>query len=225
MAERILVVEDEPAIVRVLHASLIREGFEVVATPDGPTALAEFENHKPHLVLLDLRLPGLDGLEVARQIRQRSNTPIIMVTARAKESDKTSGLRWADDYVTKPFSLAELVARIHCVLRRAQGIPPCPKVQIQDVVIDLEGREAFVGGQRAHLTPAEFEILAFMAVHRGRVWSRCELLKVIDRYDSDCDLRIIDTHIKNLRRKIEPNPEEPQYIVTVYGSGYKFVAQ
>ena len=221
----ILVVEDEPEIAKVLQASLLRAGFEVATAFDGKAALDAYRVHNPALILLDLRLPRLDGLEVAQQIRQNSDTPIIMVTARVTESDKVRGLRWADDYVTKPFNLQELLARIQCVLRRAQGMAPCPKLQIRDLTIDLENHEVQMQDKAVHLTPAEFELLALLAQHPERVFSRCRLLAAIGSYERDSDLRTIDSHIKNLRRKIEPDPEEPQRIISIYGMGYKFVGK
>jgi len=223
MSKRVLVVEDESDVARVLEGALTRGGFEVISSPDGQAALEAFEQHRPTLVLLDLQLPKLDGMEVAQKIRLQSTTPIIMVTARVTEADKLAGLRWADDYITKPFSLDELIARVNCVLRRAQGGAPCPKLQVQDLTIELERREVQIRGEHVHLTEAEFELLAFLAQHRGRVFDRCQLLKVVDSYDGDVAVRTIDAHIKNLRRKIESDPQHPQYIVSVYGMGYKFV--
>lgn len=223
--ETILVVDDEPKIVKTLRAYLEETGYRVVAAGDGRTALAAFRHERPALVILDLGLPGVDGLDVARAIRKESDLPIIMLTARVDETDKLIGLELgADDYVTKPFSPRELVARVRAVLRRASGehdAPP-PTVVAGDVSIDLERRRVTVAGQPIELTVTEFELLVVLARNPGRVFTRLELLDRVQGYAFEGYERTVDAHVKNLRQKIEPDARNPRYILTVYGVGYKF---
>lgn len=221
---KILVVEDEQQIVRVVRAYLERAGHLVVATGDGQMALHQFRHERPDLIVLDLMLPGMDGLDVCRTIRRESDVPIIMLTARVEEIDRLIGLELgADDYVTKPFSPRELVARVRAVLRRTRGGErPTPLITAAAVAIDPDRRRVTVRGLEADLTATEFDLLAALASAPGRVFSRMELL---DRVQGESYVgyeRTIDTHIKNLRRKIEVDPHHPQLIETLYGVGYRF---
>jgi DNA-binding response OmpR family regulator len=225
VGETILIVDDEPKIVRTVRAYLETAGFRVVAAEDGQMALTVYRHEKPALVILDLGLPQIDGWDVARRLRKDSEVPIIMLTARVDETDKLIGLELgADDYVTKPFSPRELVARVRAVLRRAGGEREKvqPPIVSGDVTVDLERRQATIGGKPAELSPTEFDLLVVLARHPGRVFSRVELLDRVQGYAFEGYERTVDAHIKNLRRKIEPDPKEPQYVLTVYGVGYKF---
>jgi DNA-binding response OmpR family regulator len=223
--ETILVVDDEPKIVKTVRAYLENAGYRVVTAQDGQIALTVFRHERPSLVVLDLGLPGLDGLDAARALRRDSNVPIIMLTARVDEADKLIGLELgADDYVAKPFSPRELVARVRAVLRRAgpekeQAPPPIVAGQ---VTIDLERRHVSVGDRTVDLTPTEFDLLAVLARHPGRVFTRLELLDRVQGYAFEGYERTVDAHIKNLRQKIEMDPRQPHYLLTVYGVGYKF---
>jgi DNA-binding response OmpR family regulator len=223
--ETILIVDDEPKIVKTVRAYLESAGFRVLVAEEGQMALTVFRHEKPALVILDLGLPGMDGLDVARTLRRDSNVPMIMLTARVDEADKLIGLELgADDYVTKPFSPRELVARVRAVLRRAgneREQAPLPIVS-GDVKIDLERRLVTVGGQTVELTPTEFDLLVVLARHPGRVFTRLELLDRVQGYAFEGYERTVDAHIKNLRQKIEPDPREPRYVQTVYGVGYRF---
>ncbi len=223
--ETILVVDDEPKIVKTVRAYLENAGFRVVTAGDGQLALTVFRHEKPALVVLDLGLPKLDGFDVARALRKDSNVPIIMLTARVDEMDKLIGLELgADDYVTKPFSPRELTARVRAVLRRAVGAQdsgPRPIVT-GDVEIDLERRRVVIGDRAVELSPTEFDLLTVLARNPGRVFTRLELLDRVQGYSFEGYERTVDAHVKNLRQKIEPNPKEPRYVLTVYGVGYKF---
>ena len=222
--ETILVVDDEPKIVKTVRAYLEDAGFRVVTAVDGQMALTVFRHERPALVLLDLGLPGIDGLDVARTLRRETNVPIIMLTARVDETDRLIGLELgADDYVTKPFSPREVVARVRAVLRRAGADrEPAPLPIIAgDVTIDLERRRVSVGGRTMDLSPTEFELLSVLARHPGRVFTRLELLDRVQGYAFEGYERTVDAHIKNLRQKIEPTPKQPRYVLTVYGVGYK----
>jgi two-component system alkaline phosphatase synthesis response regulator PhoP len=224
MSDLILVVDDEPKIVKLARDYLERNGYQVAVAGDGQTALAAFRHGRPDLVVLDLNLPGMDGLEVCRAIRRQSDVPIIMLTARVDEVDRLIGLELgADDYITKPFSPRELVARVRAVLRRAHGGGPQPNlVRAGDVEIDLQGHRVTRAGQAVHLTRMEFELLAVLAQHRGQTLTREQLLERIHGVAYDGYDRSVDAHVRNLRRKLEPNPDEPRYILTVYGVGYQF---
>ena len=224
MSKKILIVDDEPKIVRVLRGYLEAASFQVIAAYDGTEALAAFRSQDPDLIVLDLMLPEMDGLDVARAIRRESDVPIIMLTARVDETDRLIGLELgADDYVTKPFSPREVVARVRAVLRRVGGSETTSRViSAGDVALDLDKRQASVGGQPAELTPTEFELLATLVENPGRVFSRMQLLDKIQGYAYEGYERTIDAHVKNLRQKIEQDPKHPHYILTVYGLGYKF---
>ena len=225
MTRKILVVDDEQKIVDIVRAYLEREGFRVVTAYDGETALKVFRQEKPDLIVLDLMLPKLSGHDVCRAVRKESDVPIIMLTARDELTDKVVGLELgADDYLTKPFEGRELVARVKAILRRAEPVTSARLIRVGDISVDAERRVAAVGDKEVELTTTEFDMLRLMAAHPGRVFSRSELL---DRLQGDAYEgyeRTIDSHIKNLRRKIEPDPEKPSYIHTVYGAGYKLEA-
>ena len=223
--ETILVVDDEPKLAKTVRAYLENAGFRVATASDGQMALTVYRHEKPALVVLDLGLPGMDGLDVARALRRDDNVPIIMLTARVDEADKLIGLELgADDYVTKPFSPRELVARVRAVLRRAGGEreQPLAPIVAGDVHVDLERRQVTVSGESVDLTPTEFDLLVVLARHPGRVFSRLELLDKVQGYAFEGYERTVDAHVKNLRQKIEPDPKEPRYLLTVYGVGYRF---
>ena len=221
----ILVVDDEPRIVQIVRDYLQHGGFAVLVAADGPTALRTARTGRPDLVVLDLGLPGLDGLDVARALRREGTVPIIMLTARTEESDKLVGLELgADDYLTKPFSPKELVARVRAVLRRAEGLAsPSDVIRAgADVELDVPRMEARFGGRRVELTKSEFQIVAAMARQPGRVFTRAQLLDAVRGVAFEAYERAIDAHIKNIRKKIEPDPRTPRYVLTVFGVGYRF---
>jgi two-component system alkaline phosphatase synthesis response regulator PhoP len=226
--QTILVVDDEPHIVEIVRDYLKQAGYRVVTASDGQTALTLARHERPDLIVLDLMLPGgLDGLDVCRSLRQDpglADLPIIMLTARVEETDKLIGLELgADDYVTKPFSPRELVARVRAVLRRTRGHGPPPSIiHVGELAVDLTKRSVTVGDQPASLTPTEFDLLAVMARNPGRPFTRAQLMDLVYDVAYTGYDRAIDSHIKNLRRKIEPDPRQPRYILTVYGVGYKF---
>ena len=224
MNETILVVEDEPKSVRLVRDYLERANFRVVIALDGVTAMAVARDERPDLVVLDLNLPGMDGLDVCRALRRESNVPIIMLTARVEETDRLIGLELgADDYITKPFSPRELVLRVKAVLRRVGGDEyQSSLLRVADLEIDLDGHQVKRDGEIIHLSRTEFNLLATLARHPGQVFSRAQLLDHLHGIAYEGYDRSIDAHIKNLRRKIEPDSAEPQYIMTVYGIGYKF---
>ena len=218
-----MVVEDERQIARMVQAYLSKEGFRVEVAFDGEEGWIRFREGKPDLVILDLMLPRLHGLELARRIRGQSTVPIIMLTARAEEADRVAGLELgADDYVTKPFSLRELAARVRAVLRRVEGAAARDALELGPLKIDFAAREVYLNGNPVELTPTEFDLLAYLARHPGRVFTRTELLEAIQERSYASLPRTIDSHIKNLRQKVEPDPASPQYILTVHGVGYKF---
>ncbi len=224
MAQTILVVDDEPQLVKVLRGYLEQSGFRVVAAGDGPSAVAQYLHERPDLVLLDLNLPGMDGIDVARRLRASSNVPIIMVTARVEETDRLIGLELgADDYVTKPFSPREVVARVRAVLRRVEGASAPPEIiRAADIEIDLARHTVRRGGEPVDLTPTEFSLLAALARDPGRVLNRLQLLEAAQGDAFEGYERTVDAHIKNLRAKVERDPKKPEYVVTVFGVGYKF---
>jgi DNA-binding response OmpR family regulator len=223
MGPTVLIVEDEIELVRVLRDYLERAGFGVQTASSGPEAVSRFQHAAADLVLLDLNLPGLDGLDVARQIRRSSQVPIIMVTARVDESDKLVGLELAaDDYITKPYSPREVVARVRAVLRRTREAPILPAViRAGDITIDLIRHTAEVSGRSVDLTPTEFNLLATLASQPGRAFSRLQLLAATQGSAYEGYERTIDAHIKNLRAKIEPDPHHPRSVQTVFGVGYR----
>ncbi len=227
MGNKILVVEDEAKIARTLSLYLEQAGFTVTISPTGTDALPSFRREHPDLIILDLGLPGMDGLDVARAIRHEGNTPIIMLTARSEEADKLIGLELgADDYVTKPFSPREVVARVRTVLRRAQPPPlQLEVITVGDVSLDPARRTVQVSDHAVELTPSEFELLFAFARHPGQVFTRLQLLDLTQGEAYAGYERTIDQHIKNLRKKVEPDPSNPRYIQTVHGVGYRFHAE
>ncbi len=222
----ILVVDDEPKIVQLVRDYLERAGFRVLVAGSGKTALSAVHSEKPDMVILDLGLPELDGLDVTRLIRKDSNIPIIMLTARSEETDKLIGLELgADDYITKPFSPKEVVARVRVVFRRMENYSESGTelIYAADLTLDVPRmRLSAPDRELEELTPTEFELLAAMARHPGRIFTRSQLLNAVHGVAFESYERAIDAHIKNIRRKIEPRPSEPRYILTVYGVGYKF---
>jgi DNA-binding response OmpR family regulator len=220
----VLVVEDEIEIARVVRDYLRNAGFEVIVVGDGGSAVASVRSAKPDLLVLDLGLPGRDGLDVAREIRRWSDTPIVMLTARGDETDRIVGLEiGADDYVVKPFSPKELVARVRAVLRRSRTAARGDEVvRAGDVEIDTAKMRVSVGGTQVDLTPTEFQLLATLAREPGRVFTRSQLLDAVHGVAIESYERAIDAHVKNIRRKIEPEPGSPRYVMTVHGVGYRF---
>ncbi len=220
----ILVVDDELKITRLLRDYLQQAGFRVVTAADGPTALMVARAERPDMIVLDLGLPGLDGLDVTRTLRKSSDVPIIMLTARAEEADRIVGLELgADDYLVKPFSPKELVARVRAVLRRVDASVEAPDlVRAGDLEIDTVKRSVTVGARAIDLTPTEFELLLHFARSPGRVYTRSQLLNALHGVAFQSYERAIDAHVKNLRRKLELDPAHPRYLLTVYGVGYKY---
>ena len=224
---RILIVEDEESFSDPLSYLLTKEGFEVTVAADGNEGLEEFDRGGADLILLDLMLPGMSGTEVCRQVRQRSNVPIIMLTAKDSEIDKVVGLELgADDYVTKPYSSRELVARVRAVLRR-RGEPEeliASTVAAGPVRMDVERHVVAVGGEQVNLPLKEFELLEMLLRNAGRVLTRGQLIDRVWGSDYVGDTKTLDVHVKRLRSKIEPDPSNPRHLVTVRGLGYKFEA-
>lgn len=220
----ILIIEDEHELARVVQSYLEQAGMNVRVESRGDRGLWAWEQFQPDLVLLDLNLPGMDGLDVAKAIRRKSETPIIMVTARAEEYDRLIGLELgADDYIVKPYSPREVVARVRAVLRRAGQAPVTSKrIEEGDLEIDLESHNVRRAGEPLDLTPTEFNLLAAMASQPGRVFSRLQLLESAQGQAYEGYERTVDAHIKNLRAKLEPDPRQPRYIETVFGVGYRF---
>jgi DNA-binding response OmpR family regulator len=219
----ILIVDDEPKITRLARDYLENAGFAVLTTGTGEDALSYVRRENPDLVVLDLGLPDMDGLDVCRQLRKSTSVPIIMLTARNEETDKLIGLELgADDYITKPFSPKELVARVRAVLRRVVSAnEPQAILKISDLALDLPAMRVRRGTESIDLTPTEFELLAALASQPGRIFTRAQLLDAVHGVAIESYERAIDAHIKNIRKKIEINPREPEYILTVYGVGYR----
>jgi DNA-binding response OmpR family regulator len=223
MSQTILVVDDEMQIVRVLRGYLEQGNYRVIAAYNGEEALAAARREHPDLVILDLQMPKMDGLEFTRRVRvEQPGIAIIMLTARVEEMDRLVGLELgADDYVTKPFSPREVVARVRAVLRRGQASRAPAVLHAGDLVLDRDRREVTVGGEAVNLTPTEFELLATLMSAPRRVFSRTDLLDAVMGTTFDAYERTVDAHVRNLRRKVEPDPANPQYIVTVRGVGYR----
>ena len=220
---KVLVVDDAPEIVRIVRDYLEHAGFSVSTAANGPDALRLARSERPDLIVLDLGLPGRDGLDVTRDLRRESSVPIVMLTARTDEADKLVGLELgADDYVTKPFSARELVARVRAVLRRAQSAAvPAERVRAGEIEIDVPRMGVSVTGRAVELTASEFALLLAMARQPGRVFTRAQLLDTLRGEAFEAYERAIDAHVKNIRRKIEPDPREPRYLLTVFGVGYR----
>lgn len=237
---KILVVEDEPVLLETLEYNLTRQGYAVLTANDGRKALQMARAEHPDMIILDLMLPGLDGIEVCRILRQEMSVPVLMLTARTDEVDKIVGLEvGADDYMTKPFSMRELMARVKALLRRVRLIreemvsksveppvesstPPNQMLVFDDLMIDLSRREVLRNQQSLHLKPKEFELLLFLARHRGIVLSRDLILERVWGWDYTGGTRTVDVHVRWLREKIEPDPAHPERLVTVRGVGYRF---
>jgi two-component system alkaline phosphatase synthesis response regulator PhoP len=222
--KQILVVDDEPRIAEICRDYLKRAGFDVITATNGTDALTLARTRQPDLIVLDLTLPGVDGLDVTRSLRKQSNVPIIMLTARVEENDKLVGLELgADDYLTKPFSPRELVARVRAVFRRIDiGPGHSDVIRVGEVSLDVPRLRTQIGTRSVELTSSEFQLLATMMRQPGRVFTRSQLIDSIRGDEAESFDRAVDAHIKNLRRKIEPDPHDPRYVLTVYGVGYKF---
>lgn len=227
MTQKILVVDDSVEIVKLVCAYLERAGFAVVTASEGRQALAVFRHERPNLVVLDLNLPGMDGLDVCRALRRDSDVPIIMLTARIEETDRLIGLELgADDYIVKPFSPREVVARVRTVLRRSEGTPVRPEViSSAGVTLDLAQHAASWNGQPLDLTTMEFDLLALLVQHPGQVFTRLQLLERTQDAAFEGYERPIDVHIKNLRKKLGDDSQEPRFIETVRGVGYRFMRE
>ena len=223
----ILVVEDEPQIAALVRDYLVRSGFQAILAHDGETGLREAKTRKPDLVILDLGLPKRDGIDLIRELRKTSNVPVVILTARGEEADRILGLELGtDDYVVKPFSPRELVARVRAVLRRTDGRATAPEVvRAGDVEVDFQRLRVTVAGRAVDLTAMELQLLAYLAREPGRVFTRSQLLDALHGVAFESFERAIDAHIKNIRKKIEPEPAKPRYIQTVYGVGYRFADQ
>jgi two-component system, OmpR family, alkaline phosphatase synthesis response regulator PhoP len=224
VAKTVLVVDDEPKIVEVVGDYLRGAGFSVTTAADGERAVTLARARPPDLVVLDLGLPGLDGLDVARDLRRSSAVPIIMLTARGEEADRVLGLELgADDYLVKPFSPRELLARVRAVLRRTEGRQAeRERFGVGDVTVDTGRREVTVGDRVLDLTATEFDLLVELARQPGRVFTRAQLLDAVHGVVVESYERTVDAHVKNIRRKLEPDPHRPRYLLTVHGVGYRF---
>jgi two-component system alkaline phosphatase synthesis response regulator PhoP len=219
MPKKILVIDDEPKIVEICKDYLHAAGYDVVTAGDGTQGLAQARQQKPDLIVLDLMMPGMDGLDVCRSLRRDSEVPVIMLTARIEETDRLIGLELgADDYITKPFSPRELVARVRTVLRRSSGDSSNDIIRVGEIVLDRTRYQVALPDRSITLTPTEFELLATLMSQPGRIFTRAQLLNAVRGVAFDSYERAIDSHIRNLRRKLEPG----EYIVTVHGVGYKF---
>jgi len=225
-ARKVLVVDDDVKTVELVKLYLQRDGYKLITAYDGTEALNLARQTHPDLIVLDLMLPGIDGLQICRTLKEESDTPIIMLTARTTEEDKLEGLDCgADDYMTKPFSPRELAARVRAVLRRLpdETLQRGPvEITRGDLLLNFQKRQAFIAGKPLRLTPIEFKLLGVLAKEPGRVFSRAKLIEMVFGWDFDGFDRTVDVHILNLRRKLEPDPEHPRYIKTVYGAGYRF---
>lgn len=226
-----LIVDDEPIILKGLRLSLSQEGYEIDTAADGEEALRKFFSHDYDMILLDVMLPGIGGIEVCQRIREQSDVPIIMLTAKGEDMDKILGLEYgADDYMTKPFNILEVKARIKTILRRFNHNTKSPSpgvIRARNMVVNLDNRSVTVSGRKVNLTAKEFDLLRLFITNRGKVFSREALLKSLWKGDSyndtrPNDVRIVDVHIRRLREKVEANPAQPEYIITRWGVGYYF---
>ncbi len=225
MAKRILLVDDEPLILKGLKFSLEQDGYETDTAADGEEALAKMRNGGYDIVLLDVMLPKLSGIEVCQNIRETSNVPIIMLTAKGEDMDKILGLEYgADDYMTKPFNILEVKARIKSILRRTGAAPEAPKLEltVRDITLNIGNRSVVAHGEPVNLTVKEFDLLQLFMNNPGKVYSRDELLETIWGFDYLGDVRTVDVHIRRLREKIEKDSTKPAYIMTKWGVGYYF---
>ena len=228
--KKIVVVDDEPSVQEVVRGYLERDGYLVYVAGSGAEGLALAERMKPGLIVLDLMLPDISGEEICREVRSRSDVPILMLTAKSAEEEKLGGLALgADDYLTKPFSPRELVARVRAILRRSSGAetPLVERMSFDEgrLAIDTVEHEVLIDGVPVDLTPNEYKLLVTLARYPGRVYSRFELINHVQGYDFEGYERTIDVHVKNLRRKIEPDPRRPRYVETVFGAGYRLAKQ
>ncbi len=226
MAKKILLVDDEPLIIKGLKYTLEQEGYETLSAADGEEALRVFFDNNVDLVILDVMLPKMDGIQVCQRIRESSNVPIIMLTAKGEDMDKILGLEYgADDYMTKPFNILEVKARIKTILRRAGQIssPEEKKViRVHDMEVNVINRAVTLAGREVRLTAKEFDLLQLFITNRGKVFSRETMLETVWKYDYMGDARTVDVHIRRLREKIERNPAQPEFIFTKWGVGYYF---
>ena len=226
MAKKILIVDDEPLIVKGLKFSLEQEGYDTDAAYDGNEALEKINENKYDLILLDLMLPGVDGMTVCQQVREKSNVPIIMLTAKGEDMDRILGLEYgADDYMTKPFNILEVKARMKTLFRRIDSISPksvTSQVSVHEMTVNFDNRTVAIGGKEVNLTAKEFDLLQLFINNRGKVYSRQQLLDTVWKFDYLGEYRTVDVHIRRLREKIEPNPGQPEYILTKWGVGYYF---
>ena len=229
MAKRILLVDDEPLILKGLKYTLEQEGYETDSAMDGEEALAKFFGGQYDMILLDVMLPKLDGISVCQRIREHSNVPIIMLTAKGEDMDKILGLDYgADDYITKPFNILEVKARIKAIMRRARSEheekEKAKTIEAGDLKLDCESRRVFIAGKEINLTAKEFDVLELLVFNPNKVYSRENLLNIVWGYEYPGDVRTVDVHIRRLREKIEANPSEPKYVHTKWGVGYYFQA-
>lgn len=225
MPKKLLVVDDEPAIVKGLKFSLERDGYQIDAAYDGEEAMKMFDENRYDLVILDVMLPKLDGLTVLQRIREKSSVPVIMLTAKGEDMDKILGLEYgADDYITKPFNILELKARIKAVFRRINDTNKNDKqiIQVKNMTINLANRSVTIDGKEVNLTAKEFDLLKLFVTNPGKVYTRENLLELIWKYEYLGDVRTVDVHIRRLREKIEKNPSQPEFIFTKWGVGYYF---
>ncbi|QOV18348.1 response regulator transcription factor [Blautia liquoris] len=227
MAKRVLVVDDEKLIVKGIRFSLEQEGMEVSAAYDGEEALTMARENEYDIILLDIMLPKLNGLEVCQQIREFSNVPIVMLTAKGEDMDKILGLEYgADDYITKPFNILEVKARIKAIMRRTNGKQAKEEqsniIKARDLRLDCDSRRVFIGEKEVNLTAKEFDVLQLLINNPNKVYSRENLLNIVWGYEYPGDVRTVDVHIRRLREKIEPNPSDPKYVQTKWGVGYYF---
>ena len=226
MGKRILLVDDEPLILKGLKYSLEQEGYETDSAADGEEALSRFFSGAYDIILLDVMLPKLDGISVCQRIREHSNVPIIMLTAKGEDMDKILGLEYgADDYMTKPFNILEVKARIKTILRRTSGQPQAEEqkiIRVRDMEVNLIKRTVTLGGKDVRLTAKEFDLLQMFMSNRGKVFSREQMLETVWKYDYTGDARTVDVHIRRLREKIERNTSQPEFIFTKWGVGYYF---
>jgi len=227
MPKKILLVDDEPLILKGLKYSLEQDGYVTESAMDGEEALAKVFDGQYDLILLDVMLPGVDGIEVCQRVRERSNVPIIMLTAKGEDMDKILGLEYgADDYMTKPFNILEVKARIKSIFRRSQPMGEAVEekriVRVHDLEVNCQSRTVTLGGQAVRLTAKEFDLLQLLITHRGKVYSREALLETVWKYDYMGDMRTVDVHIRRLREKIERDNSGPEFILTKWGVGYYF---